>query len=315
MEWLSWRLRPLRLRHLQVFLAVAQTGSMQRAARSVHVTQPAISKMIGELELIFGAPLFERSRRGVTPTECGRAMVDRAQLMINDLEMAKLELAAIARGAVGHVRVGVLPVAEARILPATLLTLRKVAPGLSVQIEEGTRTALLNSLRRGEIDCVIGRLDASANGSEFCSEKLLQMPVKVVVHPSHPLTRLRRVTWSDLARYPWILPQSGAPIRTSINNQFAGVGIVPPSPVIKSTSTRVNFAVVRGTDTIGVMTEDAALSYRRAGTLAILKVEFAGVLPYVGVVTRTERVPNAVSTFLKVLRDECSTVKPRRGSR
>jgi DNA-binding transcriptional LysR family regulator len=297
----------LRIRHLQVFLAVAQTGSMQRAARSVHLTQPAISKMIGELESIFGAELFERSKRGVALTECGRALVDRAELLFNDLEMAKLELAAIGRGAVGHVRVGVLPVAEA-ILPAALLTLRKVASGLTVQIQEGTRTALLNSLRRGEIECVVGRLDASPNGNDFRSEKLVQIPVKIVVHPSHPLTRLRRVTWLDLSRYAWILPQAGAPIRSVIDNQFAAFGIVPPSPVIESTSTRVNFEVVRGTDTIGVMTEDAALGYQRSRKLTILNVKFGAPLPYVGVVTRTERVSNALSTFLKVLRNECSVL-------
>lgn len=299
----------LRLRQLQVFLAVAHTGSMQRAARRIHVTQPAISKMIGELESIFVAKLFERSKRGVALTDCGRALVDRAQVMFNDVEMAKLELAAIARGAIGHVRIGVLPVAEARILPGTLLTLRKVAPGLSVRVEEGTRTALINSLHRGEIDCVVGRLDMSANESEFRSEKLVRIPVKVVVHPSHPLASVRRATWFALARYPWILPQLGAPIRTAIDNQFVAAGVVPPTPVIESTSTRINFEVVRGTDTVGVMTEDAALTYRRSGTLAILNVKFAARLPYVGVVTRTARVSNALTTFLTVLRAECGSLK------
>ena len=94
----------LKTRHLQVFLAVAKTGSMQHAARDVHLSQPAISKLIGELEAIFGAPLFERSRRGVTPTECGHALMARARLMLNDFESAKGEISAIASGALGRVR-------------------------------------------------------------------------------------------------------------------------------------------------------------------------------------------------------------------
>ena len=105
------------------------------------------------------------------------------------------------------------------------------------------------------------------------------------------------------------IPQLGAPIRTAIDNQFVAAGVAPPAPVIESTSTRINFEVVRGTDTIGVMTEDAAVIYRRSGTLAILNVKFAARLPYVGVVTRTARVSNAVTTFLTVLRAECGAFK------
>jgi DNA-binding transcriptional LysR family regulator len=297
----------LKTRHLQVFLAVAKAGSMQRGAREAHLTQPAVSKLISELEETLGAPLFERSRRGVVPTECGRALIGRAELVLNDLASAKDEIAAIARGVAGRVRVGVLPVAEARLLSTTLLALRKSAPGLAVQVEDGTRDVMLNALRRGEIDCVIGRLDAGAAERDLHIEKLVQLPVAIVVSPSHPLARRRRLSWPDLLPYPWILPQCGAPIRTAIDREFTDLGLAPPLPAIESTSFRLIQAVVAETDMIGVITYEASLAYGRTGELAVLPIKLAGRLPHIGVITRTAVGSKPLGTFLTALRQQCRT--------
>ncbi len=298
----------LRLRHFEVFLAVARSGSMQNAARSLRLTQPAVSKLIGELEAIFGARLFERSRRGVALTECGKALVARGELFLNDLASAEEEVTALALGATGRVRVGVLPVAENRILPITLLSLIKAAPKLSIQIEAGTTAALLNSLRRGEIECVVGRLDHGDVGADLRCEKLIQMPIKIVVAPEHPLARAKRPTWRDLSGYPWVTPPLGAPVRTIIDNQFVNAGVAPPKPVIESTAMRLLCEVVRGTDMIGVMAMDAAADYARLGLLSILDRSLSGQLPHVGVITRTGHVSAALRTFLKALRRACETI-------
>lgn len=297
----------LKTRHLQVFLAVAKAGSMQRAAGDVHLTQPAISKMIAELEEVLGATLFERSKRGVALTECGRALVNRAQLVLNDLENTKDEIVAIARGVLGCVRVGVLPVAEARLLSTTLLALRRTAPGLAVQVEDGTRDVMLNALRRGEIDCVIGRLDAGSGDRDLQIEKLIRLPVAIVVSPTHPLVRKKRPSWADLLPYPWILPQRGAPIRAVIDREFTDLGLAPPIPAIESTSFRLIQAVVSETDMIGVITYEASLAYTRTGELAVLPVKVSGRLPYIGVIRRAAAVSNALGMFLSVLRKECKT--------
>jgi molybdate transport repressor ModE-like protein len=297
--------RALKTRHLQIFLAVTKAGSMQHAARDVHLTQPAISKLIGELEDIFGAALLERSKRGVTPTECGRALLERAQLMLNDFESAKGEIQAIAHGAVGRIRIGVLPIAEAPMLSSTLLALRKSAPGLAVQVDDGTRPVLLSALRRGEIDCVVGRLDVGTGDRDLHVEKLMQMPICVVAGPSHPLARAKRVSWPEMSRYPWTLPPPGAPIRAVIDREFVDAGGAPPVPMIELASIRLNQAILAGTDMIGVMIYDAARAYARSGELSILPVKFAGPTPAIGVLTRTPQVSHALRTFLTALREQC----------
>jgi DNA-binding transcriptional LysR family regulator len=131
------------------------------------------------------------------------------------------------------------------------------------------------------------------------------MPISVVTSPTHPLARAKRLSWSELATYPWILPRVGAPIRAIIDHEFTHVGLQPPTPTIESSSVRINRMVVGATDMIAVMVYDAARSYARSGELAILPVRFATPAPYIGVITRAAQVSHALGTFLTTLRAQC----------
>ncbi len=299
-------MRPsLRIRDLEVLLAVAAAGSMQRAAQSAHLTQPAISKIVRELETSFGTALFERSKRGVSLTESGRALADRARYLLNDIESTREELVAIDKGVAGVLRIGVLPVVESTLLPKGLQELRKVAPALRIRIEEGARSALLGSLRRGELDCVIGRLDVGSGDPEFHCENLVRLPVRIVASIHHPLVQAKRMPLTTLASYPWVLPPPGAPIRNVIDSLFVHAGLAAPLPLVESTSIRLNYELIRTSDMIGTMTEDAAVAYAGQRKLAILPIELGNRLPYVGAILRRGRVSNATGLFLRVLRESC----------
>jgi DNA-binding transcriptional LysR family regulator len=295
----------LRTRHLEVLLAVAAAGSMQRATQRIHLTQPAISKLVAELETMFGFALFERSKRGVVLTECGHALIERAQFVLNDLDRTREEIAAIGNGTVGLLRIGALSVVESSLLPRSLLALRRIAPALRVQIEEGSRATLLAALRRGEIECVIGRLDVGSAHREFHCELLARMPMHIVVGRKHPLVAKKRIAIADLAAYPWVLPPTGAPIRSVIETLFIGAGLAAPVPVVESTLIRLNYELVRATDLIGVMTEDAASAYAAQRTLAILPIDLSERLPHVGVMMRTSRMSNSMRLLMRVLRETC----------
>jgi DNA-binding transcriptional LysR family regulator len=306
LEYLRFGMRTaLRIRDLEVLLAVAAAGSMQRAAQRAHLTQPAISKIVRELEASFGTALFERSKRGVSLTESGRALAERAQYLLNDIESTRDELAAIDKGTVGALRIGVLPVVESTLLPKGLQALRKIAPALRIRIEEGARAALLGSLRRGELDCVIGRLDVGSPDAEFHCEGLVRLPVRIVSGVRHPLAQAKRITLTTLTAYPWVLPPPGAPIRCVIDSLFVHAGIAAPLPLVESTSIRLNYELIRTSDMIGTMTEDAAAAYAGQRKLAILPIELGDRLPDVGTIMRRGRVSNATALFLRVLRESC----------
>lgn len=296
---------PFRLRHLEVMLAVAATGSMRLAAQRVNLTQPAISKIVQEMEAMFGAALFERSKRGVTLTECGEALAERAQSLLNDFDCTREEIRAIGTGMIGRLRIGAPPVVESSVIPKCLLALRKIAPDLRIKIEEGARVGLIAALKRGEIDCVIGRLDPGTPPPGLHCEKLMRMPVRVVAARNHPLAGRRNPTLSELAAYPWVMPHAGSPIREVIDLLFRDSGVALPAASVECTSIRLNYELVRGSQLIGVMTEDAATSYDTQRKLAILPFDFGDRLPDVGVMMRPGRVSHATALFLRVLRESC----------
>ncbi len=278
---------------------------MQRAAQRVHLTQPAISKLVREMETMFGAALFTRSKRGVVLTECGRALAARAEYLLNDIERARDEVAAIHHGTLGSLRIGALPVAESHLLPQALMALRKVAPKLHIRVQEGTTSSLLDQLRRGEIDCVIGRLDGHATIQDLRTERLVKLPTRLVVRSKHPLARHRAVTPELLAAYPWVMPQSGAPIRIVIESIFTSAGLPPPVPLVESALIRLNYELVRISYMIGVMPDDAAKAYAGAKSLVILPFDLGDRLPFVGVTTGPGPASQALTLFLRVLRQSC----------
>jgi DNA-binding transcriptional LysR family regulator len=183
------------------------------------------------------------------------------------------------------------------------MALRRIAPELRIRVQDGTGVALLDQLRRGETDCVIGRLDAGADGKDIRAEKLLRLPTRIVARRRHPLAAHRRVTPEQLASYPWVLPQPGAPIRTVIDGVFAAAGIPAPVPLVESTSIRLNYELMRSSDMIGVMPDDAAAAYNAGRALAILPFDIGERLPWVGVMTRTAPPSHALTLFLRVLRE------------
>lgn len=308
-------LNHLRFRHIEIFKAAVRSGSMLAAGRLLGLTQPAVSKLIAELEANYGAPLLERSKRGVAMTECGAAFLRRADLILNELELAREESAAINSGVIGNVRIGVLPVVAARIIPATLLRLLREAPDMTIQIEEGTTTALLDALKRGEIDCVAGRLDPSAVLGGLQEERIVKMPIRIVVRPGHPAAKLKKPQWRHLCRYRWIAPRVGSPVRSVIDAEFASLDLPAPKIVFGSISAPLNCELLRQSDLIGVLGDDAAREYARTKQLVILPVPVMQPLPHVGLIMRPGSQTKALAAFVKAFRKECEKATHRPGGK
>jgi DNA-binding transcriptional LysR family regulator len=281
---------------------------MQKAAQMVHMSQPAISKMVLEIEEIFGARLFERTRRGVEPTAAGDALVQRARLLLVDAAAAREEVASVVAGTAGVVRVGVQPVVESDLLRRAILRLRQEAPGLTVALQEGAREGLMEALAHGDLDCVIGRLAAGDSEAGFQQEVLCELPVAIVAGRHHPLARRKRVGWSELAGFEWILPPLQAPVRHAIEAQFAAVRVAPPTARITSTSILTNRALVENSALLAVIPEATARYYAGTGALVILPVRLEIALPPVGILTRRTPVSSAAGRFLAAIRQEAEAI-------
>src|ERR1700722_3434910 len=145
-------MRTLNLDQLRSLIAVIEHGSFTEAARRLHLTQPAISQQIRELEMRCGLPLVERVGRRTVPTSAGRELVSRGQRIIAEAEQALAAVRHHSVGTAGRVHVGTGPTALVYILPPILRNLRKEFPDIEIVMTTGTTHDISEALLRNEID-------------------------------------------------------------------------------------------------------------------------------------------------------------------
>lgn len=293
----------LRFKHLELLVKLGESASLHRASSALSMTQSAATKLLQEVEQMVGAQLFERSRRGVEPTSSGKALIARAQLLLNLLQGAHEEVAAIEQGATGHVRIGISANAATTILTSTLTRLQSDSPGVVLcAYERGPE--MLDELRRGEFDCVVGRLPAHADGPDLVSERLYDEPVCIVVRKSHPLTRLgAKLAWTDALAYDWILPHEEGAIQKALHMWFVRNRLTPPRSRFRSVSIQANIAVVQDSDTVALLPAGVAQRYEAQKLLSILPLKLPVKLPPVALIMRRAEEPSpATATFIAALK-------------
>ena len=206
----------LKPRHWQLLVALDDIRHLGKVAASINVSQPAISKTLGELERGLGLRLFERTARGVVPTAYGQCLIRHARTLLSELAQTRDELQGLASGGAGNIRVGVLATAALELLPRALAAFKAKQPGVFVLVREGIMETLLPELWLGNLDLIVGRLPQG--GAQGLGEKtLMEEGVSVVTGRHHPLVKRKRLRWSDLKPYPWVLP----PVNTLLREPLA----------------------------------------------------------------------------------------------
>lgn len=294
----------LRIRHLELLLMLDEVRSLHKAGARMGMTQPAASKLLQEIEEMFGVLLFERSRRGITPTMFGEALLRKAALLLSDLDSARDELDSLRQGASGRIRVGVLQVAIPTLLPRAFARLQAEHPKVSLLLHEGTNDAMLTALGKGELDCVLGRVAEDALAPAIHWDVLYREPVCIAARQGHPLSKLKRVTPALLAQQPWIMPPAGAPLRPTIERYFRELGLQPPTAHVDSVSVLANVMLLRDSDLLAAMPLGVAQHYVRRNLLSILHIRPDWVLPPVGVATRADLPSSPTLNAFRVILQE-----------
>jgi DNA-binding transcriptional LysR family regulator len=303
----DYLVRRLRLRHIELLVALADAGTMRAAASRLHLSQPALSKMLGEVEAGFGARLFERSPQGVSPNALGHAVIYRARGMLGELARGKDEVDALRTGAKGVLRVGTLSVTAA--VPQAVVQLRERMPGARVQIHEGRVRDMIQRLLDGELDCVFGAITpellTSGLLAQLQPEVLLEDELCVLCAADHPLARARKLRWADLHALSWVAPPKDTLVRQALMTAFLNEGLEPPEPAIEVLSSVTVSSVLRLAPTLvaAVRFEHARDELARGG---IRRMPVAPVmpLPSLGLYTRrgTEAPAPVVQAFALALR-------------
>jgi DNA-binding transcriptional LysR family regulator len=303
----DYLVRRLRLRHLELLVALADAGTMRAAATRLHLSQPALSKMLAEVEAGFGARLFGRSPQGLVPNALGSAVTYRARVMLGELARGKDEVDALRTGAEGVLRVGSLSVTAA--VPQAVVHLRERMPGARVQIQEGRVRDMVQLLLDGELDCVFGAITPELLTSGLLPllhpEVLLEDELCVLCAAAHALGRTRKLRWSDLHAVPWVAPPRDTLVRQALMTAFLNEGLQPPEPAIEVLSSVTVGTLIRLDSTLvaAVRFEHARDELARGGirrlTLAPLMP-----LPSLGLYTRraTQAPPPLVKAFAEAIR-------------
>jgi DNA-binding transcriptional LysR family regulator len=170
--------RRIKLRDLHILLAVAERGSLIKAARDLAVSPPVISKAIADLEAAVGARLFDRDRHGAVPTTFGRALINRSVAALDELRQGVKELEFLADPTTGDVVIGGLAAMMGGLLPKIVAELRLAHPRLSFNVTQVlTSPGLYDNLRNRTFDLIIGRLPAQPLDADLVSERLFDEPV------------------------------------------------------------------------------------------------------------------------------------------
>jgi len=277
----------LKLKHLQLLVALDEFRHLGRVAEFLRVTQPAVSKSLAEIEKLFELDLFSRSPRGTEPTAYGDKVVRFARSVLADYARTLEDLDAVTRGSAGHVKVGAMVVAIPTLLSGALIQLKAASAKTTVFVEEGDLTRLLPRLRVGELDLIIGRLEPGYASPDLETEPLYTETMSVVAHPAHPLCAKRKPGWADLARETWVVPPSWASSRVKLNQLFYKHKQNPPTDVIETASFLTSLILVRERQSLGFLAHAVARHYEQEGLLRILPVTVPIDLPPVGLIMLT----------------------------
>ncbi len=259
MAELDWFLQiNLKARHLRLLVTIDTYRNLTQVADVTHVTVPAISKALSELERGLGLELFTRTTQGLKPTPYGECLIRHARVMLSNLHRARDELKALTSGTEGKINVGVLPASSLSLLPQALSMLKQRSPGTNVHVTEAPSASLLPDLWQGHLDLVVGRLPPPSAISSFKEKELLEEPVRLMTGMHHPLACKENVQWSDLQAYPWILPPPGSILRDPLERALEAHGVPLSNNYIETLSTHVSRAYLQVSDAIAVLAGSVA---------------------------------------------------------
>lgn len=296
----SWT-RRLKIRHLEIFVMLVETGNQSVAAGRLNITQPALSKWLRELEEDIGASLFERGK-SLTLTPLGTEFLAFAEQVLGEAKNISYVLKDIHEGRAGRLRIGVLHAVVSDLLPTAILKIREAAPLVKISVQENTLSPLLEALHRRELDLVIGRIQG-AELAGIQTEVLYAEQVTAVVRANHPLCAETHPSWAKATKFPWIASHTGTPMRIRLEAELVNAEVPFPADVLESRSVVVNDTLLRTSDMITLMSRNVANFYTRKGDVVELNLPMTGNLGPVGVFLPEANLSPIVTRFLDIVRE------------
>ena len=307
-DWDSRIGRRLRLRDLHVFFTVVQTGSLAKAAANLHVSQPAVSQLIIDLEHAVGVKLFDRSSRGVTPTVYGRTLLARGQSAFDELRQGIREIEFLSDPTAGEMKVGCQE-AIAAILSPVLESFLQQYPRVVLDIYEEEFDRFAARLRDRTLDFVLQRLrnPIQPNDPFFDDlnvEVLFDDRLVIGAGIRSPWARRRKIELAELINEAWILAPPDTTNYRVITEAFRERGLGVPRIALKTLSTHLRANLVASGEFIAPFPNSVLTFYADRFSLKTLPVALSKRAWPVAILTLKKRTLNpVVELFLTHLRN------------
>ena len=250
----------IKLRHIRAFIDIANQGSLSAVARAQGITQPALSRCVGELEDLLGQKLFRREGRRLVLNEAGALFHRHASSGLSAFEAG---VQALRPDGGGRLKVGVLPTVAGRLFPHVALRFRQLTPDVVLSIEAGPHAYLLRQLREGQIDLMAGRMPGAADMAGLTFDHLFEEDIMLCARAGHPDAAS---AVPDLLRHaPLVLPPEGAIIRRAVDEYLNSIGLAGLRPAYETVSHAVGRGLVLHSDALWFISRGVILDELERG--------------------------------------------------
>ena len=290
------------LRDIEYFSVVAERGNVGRAAESLGLSQPALSKSLRRLEDSMEAKLLNRTSRGVELTAVGAALLSRVHRLRLALDDVTREVADLSQGRAGHLRIGTVPGLASHLLPAACDLLIKDAPDMTLKLAVAGRSDTLSALRDGNLDLAVVGIRVGED-HDLVQLHLYDDEFVVFSSPNHRLALKKRVTLEDLAEERWALSSPTSPSWQRFHRAFADGGLPPPRITIQTNSAVLRLPLVAFSDLLVYMSRRVVREIAAHFRLVELAVKELAWSRRVGVIYRKDAyLSPAARRFIDILK-------------
>jgi DNA-binding transcriptional LysR family regulator len=290
-------------RHLQAVSAIADHFTETASALQLGISQPAVTQGLRDLEDLVGVPLFMRTPKGMLPTRQGDIMIRGAKLALSEIAAAGDDLAGHLGQVRGRLTVGALPLSGTQIAPLVVSRVARSYPDLRLRIIEAQYDSLLQSLRCGDVDVIVGALLPVAT-ADVAQQRVFDDELSVVVRQGHPLMRKKTVTLQDLHDAEWVVPFRRTRSRNTVEKVMMAAGLPMPDDAIEANTVVTVRGLLMESNRVSVLSRRQIYYEEREGLLTVLPIKLQGARLPIGYMTRADAQSTVgMSALLKHLRE------------
>lgn len=293
----------LRFRHLQFLDILGKTRNLRLTAEQMHMTQPAATKVLMDIEDMLESRLFDRLPRGMRPNELGLFALRYAHAALDGHRKFVDEFSVLKQGGHGHLTVGAISGSAAHLLIAAVAELQRLRPLLVLKVLEQSSDQLIVWLSERKIDVMIGRLTDETQRNQFQYERLTGEGLQITAGVHHPLRGPNVPGLMELSNWPWILYPASTALRKVSNDIFSSTGLSLTSGIVETPSFLFALELMQSTNMLSLQPAALVDKYVRRGLLTRITAELPDRMPDFGLITLQGEPPSpAAQAFMDVIR-------------